>query len=746
MQKKIILLAILTATTLSHAQLIGNETDLRNDIISSSNDSVAHPTLKKNEYWVRGSVVMRPNDILPGKRLLIKGHPNGTTIYHGAKLESYEPESSDLADPYAARLPNPGYTGVRVVDLSEVASHGWVGAWPTKILSTIERDIHRGLEIRSDRTGQMPVFAIGNKKLRYAEANIPVGDNLYGWRRTMFGASSSTTTFDTPYLGDIQPDGVRAIMFHSQDYASWNVAVSSVLKTIYRFEPSRSNIELAVNPFLAETSQYYQGANQNLSQEQRFTLINVPEKLDEPGEFVIDLAGKKMYFIPVPGYPLDVTVGLPNRLGQNSPLVAEAPLQIGDRMSSPSDTVNKGFNGVDIADIKFDSAMGGQLVLWNNNDVNIWNTEFRNMGRFGLRLNRNTNVNVQYCSFRGSDQWHIDMTNYRGFEGGAFLAPLLREDIRLAGSHNINIEGCLFESSGQVYPESPSIISRRNSSTGLFGVAISECIFGALPGTAVLLDGVNNTVEYCEFDTVCSEVSDAGAVYMGRSLIDTGNKFAHNLFRDIQPYQEADPENDGDLDWDKAPGTTHSAGKYTVNGVFLDDGQSGVWVHENNFVGCQGQIKMNGGRNNFMCENQLWDEGLNNWRTMDRFDYEMLRVGSKLADDNLTNGLWTTLVADFRFPQQSVPSGATIVYVPQVYGATAWTSQFNSFPAWLDGLGQSGKYDLYKLDGITTNAAFFLHPDWTEIEGTNRILKSIGNRIRCSGAEQAPNYSGTLIR
>ena len=82
------------------------------------------------------------------------------------------------------------------------------------------------------------------------------------------------------------------------------------------------------------------------------------------------------------------------------------------------------------------------------------------------------------------------------------------------------------------------------------------------PGQAVTLSGNDHRIEYNRMGHVNGEMSDQGAIYMGRNPSQTGNLFRYNYFHHCA--------------------TTH-VGSYGNSGIFIDDGDSGQRIFGNVF-------------------------------------------------------------------------------------------------------------------------------------------------------------------
>jgi parallel beta-helix repeat protein len=106
------------------------------------------------------------------------------------------------------------------------------------------------------------------------------------------------------------------------------------------------------------------------------------------------------------------------------------------------------------------------------------------------------------------------------------------------------------------------------------------------PHAGILLKGNDHIIEYNEIAHVCSEVSDAGAFYMGRDFTERGNVLRFNLVR-----------------------TCGGPGAFSndIVALYLDDCTSGTLVYGNIAYKCGLGIKLGGGRDNVVENNILVD-------------------------------------------------------------------------------------------------------------------------------------------
>jgi len=104
------------------------------------------------------------------------------------------------------------------------------------------------------------------------------------------------------------------------------------------------------------------------------------------------------------------------------------------------------------------------------------------------------------------------------------------------------------------------------------------------PHVGILGGGNNHIFEYNTIFNVCSEVSDSGAFYTGRSWSMQGNILRYNTFKDIRK-------------------TAPTASGGTVQGIYLDDQMSGYQIYGNIVENCELGFMLGGGRNNLVHNN-----------------------------------------------------------------------------------------------------------------------------------------------
>lgn len=117
------------------------------------------------------------------------------------------------------------------------------------------------------------------------------------------------------------------------------------------------------------------------------------------------------------------------------------------------------------------------------------------------------------------------------------------------------------------------------------GAKISHNNMFDAPHLAIYLEGTNHTVEYNKLQNICTETSDAGAIYTGRSYFNRGNVIRYNFFENIIRCEGAQSG--------------------FCSAVYQDDCGSAFDVYGNIFVSCDRAFLIGGGRDNVFENNIL---------------------------------------------------------------------------------------------------------------------------------------------
>ena len=267
--------------------------------------------------------------------------------------------------------------------------------------------------------------------------------------------------------------------------------------------------------------------------------VNLLEEIDIPGEYYIDSESEMLYF-----YPKEC---IDNALIQIS--VLDSPIVV---MEDASDIT---FDG-----IVFENSRCSGVYIDNGENCIIKNCVFRNLGTVAVQIGKGAtalpegrhtahgivDVGIDNPKSEGKiiGSWHEMLYQYAAWnnEGGK------RHGIVNCEIYNIAAGGILLGGGdrktlqkAENYVENCEIhnVNRLDrtykAAVNISGVGniIRNCDIYDLTGFAVYLHGNDHLIEYNKIHDVIKEVSDAGAIYMGRDLSEVGNVIRYNFIYDI---------------------------------------------------------------------------------------------------------------------------------------------------------------------------------------------------------------------
>ncbi len=277
--------------------------------------------------------------------------------------------------------------------------------------------------------------------------------------------------------------------------------------------------------------------------------VNLLEEIDLPGECYLDRGSGIVYFLPPdPAVPIEASTIQISLLA--APLVSM-----------------RGVSRVRWEGIDFENARGTALRIDGGEENFVAGCSFRNLGGLAVRVSGERH-GVLSCDVEGTGAGGIAVSggNRRTLApGGCFVRNC---DISRVNRWYRTYRPCI-------------------SLSGV-GHRIEHCVLHDCPGQGVLLSGNEHVIEYTEFGHLVGEMSDQGAMYMGRNPSHAGNIFRYNFFHHTE--------------------SSHVGG-YGNSGIFFDDGDSGQLVHGNVFYRCgaNGAVKYHGGQFNSFVNNLVID-------------------------------------------------------------------------------------------------------------------------------------------
>eukprot|EP01063_Lacrimia_lanifica_P018873 TRINITY_DN2583_c0_g1_i1.p1 TRINITY_DN2583_c0_g1~~TRINITY_DN2583_c0_g1_i1.p1 ORF type:complete len:890 (+),score=293.36 TRINITY_DN2583_c0_g1_i1:85-2754(+) len=289
-----------------------------------------------------------------------------------------------------------------------------------------------------------------------------------------------------------------------------------------------------------------------------FHFENVPEELDEPGEWWLDRANKKLYIWP-------------KHAGED---VSMAVLP-GSMVS-----MGKGSNFVTFEGLVFENGRGEGIKAWASTDIEVDNCVLRNFGRDGIY------TQGMRTTIKGCEIYNVGWT---GVEVGATAGTAAEVDAStwsvastaVVPADNV-IEGCTIHNfAWDVRSQEPGV-----ALGGVGSRAVGNEIYDGSHFAMKVMKGQDMVIEnnyIHDLPTYFHE--DGGSLYFGVGMFPhlRGNVIRGNLFKNIP-----------------------------TNGIYLDNFSSGVLVERNWFMNVAngndhfGGVDINGGGYNDVRFNVFW--------------------------------------------------------------------------------------------------------------------------------------------
>ena len=250
------------------------------------------------------------------------------------------------------------------------------------------------------------------------------------------------------------------------------------------------------------------GALEKYYTEPYYRFENVPEELDEPGEYYIDRQSGMLYFYPPEDAPKDSVLTI---------TMSTPTLDVSRKAPNSMFRIENSKNIV-FENLIFKGGRGSAITGKNNSNIQFINCEINSFGENGIRFDASTDITISDCKI-----------------------------------HDVGQDGILFVSCGNYKTLSPSNIVVSNNDIYNFarlersyktGIDFGYRCVGATaannhihngPHAGMIFYGVNNDIYGNEFDNLVTEFSDMDALYCNNSNYpwERGNKIHNNYFHDI---------------------------------------------------------------------------------------------------------------------------------------------------------------------------------------------------------------------
>ena len=309
----------------------------------------------------------------------------------------------------------------------------------------------------------------------------------------------------------------------------------------------------------------------------RFYALNLLEELDEPGEWYLDRARKRLYWYPLPAGGADEIV-----LAQDlTPFfkVKDAKFLTFENLSfeyshGASAVVLEGTTRCTVRACDFLNH-AGQAVALSGRENRLVGTAIRNIGGTAVTIGGGSSRDLLPAN---NTMYRCTVENYAMY--------------RRTMNVGVNLSGC--------------------------GNAIRDCTFRDAPYIAIGYSGNEHLIADCEFDHVVQEAGDSGCIYSGHNASWLGTIIFGNYIHDLaRTPKEADAR----------------------NGIYFDDCDWGDDVIGNTFVHSGRAIffgggKLHGAYNNLVRDSYVGvhcDSRGRGWRTRGNGSFGWAKSGQTFA-------------------------------------------------------------------------------------------------------------------
>ena len=459
--------------------------------------------LPKGEFFLDHPITLTGSDVV------LRG-AKGTILTGAVTIDGWQPvDSGDARFPIEAR------SQIRVASI------------PSNLpVGTLSR---RGFGL-SDRSAHSELFADGTPLTlaRYPNLDGPNG----GWLAT--GATQGGRAFR-----DISNRPSR--WSQPRDawvYGYWHYDWADSVEPVEDFEAGTQTLRIRdmgdANPGALGSF--------GLEKGRRFFYLNVPEELDQAGEYWVDAIHRKVY------------AWLPKNTRQVRLSLAYTPLLVVTHADR-----------VDIANVSLEGTRTVALKVVDSQSVCFRDATIRNVGGSGATISGGAN-----CGLRNVDITDCGESGV-ALNGGSFdtLTPSLNY-----------VENCWIHRVSRWCRTYHPAVNLDGVGQRVIGNTLSD-----LPHNAILFGGNDHLIQNNDIRRVCLETGDSGAIYVGRNPTTRGTMIKNNRFREIEPR-------------------TSTEGNYSqVMSVYLDDCQCGISVIGNIFEAKGAAIMIGGGRDNVVVGN-----------------------------------------------------------------------------------------------------------------------------------------------
>ncbi len=277
----------------------------------------------------------------------------------------------------------------------------------------------------------------------------------------------------------------------------WNLSDGVWLHGFWKADWYDETIRVAAYDAATRQITLAAAANYGLSDEalaaRRYYALNVLEELDANGEYFIDRARKKIYFLP-PGELTGARIVLSRLNGTLFSLVGASHLNISDLIFENGLT-----NGVD--------------VTQNSRAISVSGCILRNFRWHGVFIEGGQENRIERCQVHDV--------------GGGGITLIGGDRKQLTPANHVAINNRIWRFSRHQLSYAAGI------TVGGVGNRVAHNLVYEAPHLAIAVAGNDHSVEYNEIHHVALETDDCGALYKGRDPSARGNLIRYNYWHHI---------------------------------------------------------------------------------------------------------------------------------------------------------------------------------------------------------------------
>lgn len=224
---------------------------------------------------------------------------------------------------------------------------------------------------------------------------------------------------------------------------------------------------------------------------QKWRVLNIPEEVDEPGEYAIDAAAGRIW------------VMLPRKARRLELSLMEEPL-----------LVLRDCRNVTVAGLDFACSRSDGVSVTASEAVRLKDCTLHNLGHQAAVIDDA----CQRCGLAAC----------RIYDIGAGGVTLLGGDRKAIVRGDNYVENCTLHDFNRIEKSNRPGVRMHG-----LGNRVSHCEIYNSATQAILMLGNDQTVEHCDIHDVCQDVEDCGAIYYGRDPTYRGSVVRWNYFHDI---------------------------------------------------------------------------------------------------------------------------------------------------------------------------------------------------------------------